>query len=284
MVNPTRIFDRRRWQRLLVLAGFLALIAAAGFVAPESRSWPDTCSGRPCIQVGTFNLYFKSPDQFGVLKEELEARGYELFGAGGTKAQNVLIAYDTDEVERKGRRTLLVPTSFDFGDGCTSSNLRLPLAVDLQAGALRFWVVGVHLKSQIGEECADRVRQRQANDLRKAIRKQLGAKKGHVFIAGDFNALASDDSLKPLKTKGKFTPLTRRANRAPGSGSVSFLKDPFRSLIDHVMYRKRDSKKAWVKKSTLVFDPDSAGDEFSDFINRYSDHAPVYTSFYTDRE
>ena len=50
------------------------------------------------------------------------------------------------------------------------------------------------------------------------------------------------------------------------------------------MYRKRDSKKAWVKKSTLVFDPDSAGDEFSDFINRYSDHAPVYTSFYTDRE
>ena len=49
------------------------------------------------------------------------------------------------------------------------------------------------------------------------------------------------------------------------------------------MYRRRDSRKTRVNKSTVIFDPDTAGTEFADFVNDYSDHAPVVASFYIDR-
>ena len=104
-----------------------------------------------------------------------------------------------------------------------------------------------------------------------------------MFLAGDFNAKANDSSLKPLRKDGRFKALTSTANRAPDSGTVTYLVDPFRSLIDHVMYRRRDSRKTRVNKSTVIFDPDTAGTEFAEFVNDYSDHAPVVASFYIDR-
>ena len=68
------------------------------------------------------------------------------------------IAYDKSVLDLRWSRPLRVPTSFDFGDGCTSSNLRRPLAARMRAGELEFWIVGVHLKSRIGGTCSDRIR------------------------------------------------------------------------------------------------------------------------------
>lgn len=51
---------------------------------------------------------------------------------------------------------------------------------------------------------------------------------------------------------------------------------------DQTFYRVATSRKTWVRKSTLVFEPTTAGAEFANFIADYSDHVPVITSLYTD--
>jgi endonuclease/exonuclease/phosphatase family metal-dependent hydrolase len=225
-----------------------------------------------------------SSDRYRWLRDALAERGYRLQAGDSGDAQRVVIAYDADEVELlTPAEDLPVRDGFSFDAECGRDGLRRPLAARLRAGAFDFWLVGVHLKSKRGGECSDRIRDGQARDLVEAI-DGLVRESGEadVVLAGDFNATADEASIAALRSPGSFTPLTLPLYRGRGSGKVSYLIEPYRSLIDHLMIRRRHTAE-WVERSTVVY-PVGKGAALERYNGLYSDHAPVWASFYTDRD
>ncbi len=221
--------------------------------------------------------------QYAWLEAALQEDGYRLLPGSSGGGQRIVIAYDSDEVELlEEARELSVRGSFRLSGNCRSNGLRLPLAARFRAGNFDFWLVGVHLKSQLGAgSCPDRVREEQARDLLEAIDAELTADSDEedVVIAGDFNATPSDRSLDPLFRDGGFLTLTWPGRRAEASSDISYLIGRFASLIDHLMIRP-EATGEWVRTSTMVLDPDDLA--LGDYTRLYSDHAPVWASFTTN--
>ncbi len=305
--------------------------SAASPTVPSAASPTDTCDGRPCLQVGTFNAFWLgtqrrwemplrtpqevrriaawladdldlevivlqevntsvhgledgelvfAPDRYRWLREALGQRGYRLMAGETGRAQRVVIAYDSAEVELLSpARELEVKNFFDFGEDCRSATRR-PLAARLRAGSFDFWVVGVHLKSRREGECSDRIRSQQVAQTAAAIERLVAdSGEGDVILIGDFNALSDDPTTAALRASG-FQELTRSRHRARGSGGISYLVGQYKSLIDHVMIRPATSAE-WVAESTVIHDP---GRGHQDYVEVFSDHAAVWTSFTTDRD
>ncbi|MEE8524870.1 MAG: endonuclease/exonuclease/phosphatase family protein [Thermoanaerobaculia bacterium] len=223
-------------------------------------------------------------DRFRWFCNALGERGYRLQAGDSGDAQRVVLAFDADEVDLlTPAKDLPVRDSFRFDAECGRGGLRRPLAARLRAGSFDFWIVGVHLKSKRGGECSDRIRDGQARDLATAI-DDLVRDSGEpdVILTGDFNATAGEASIAALRSPGAFSALTTREHRGRGSGEVSYLIEPYRSLIDHVMVRRRPTTE-WVENSTIVY-PAGRGKALERYTELYSDHAPVWASFYTDRD
>lgn len=222
-----------------------------------------------------------SSRQFGWLKEIAASRGYDEFHVGNAQ-QNVVVMWRRDRVQARGQsRALEVRTSFSLPGNCRSNGLRAPLAVPLKSGNFDFVVVGVHLKSQRGGDCADRVRAEQAKDIVGRLT-ELRQDDPDIIVIGDFNAELSDTSLRPLFAAG-FQSLTQAQLRSPGSGPVSYLKEPFRSVIDHLMVLE-NTRAEFVPRSTTIFSAPASQTAYEKYLRHISDHAPVWASFYTDRD
>src|SRR6476620_6529677 len=159
------------------------------------------------LEIVVFEEINTKSDQWARLKSRLAAHGYKfLEGTTSDRNQFVVLAWDADEVALidNSAHELDVRNSFEFDDGCKLPGLRKPLVARFKAGEFDFWVIGVHLKSQVGEKsCNDRVRTEQCKDIVKAV-DDLVAKSGErdVVIVGDFNARVGNASLKPLVEAG----------------------------------------------------------------------------------
>jgi endonuclease/exonuclease/phosphatase family metal-dependent hydrolase len=281
----------------------------------------DPCGDTPCVQVGTFNVeWFGTTDtskhkhrstlvvqqiadliatqldleivvleeinsqsaEFDRLETALEAQGYKLASGVTGREQRVVIAYDDDEVDLVDEvRELDLRVSFNLSGGCRSSGLRRPLAATFRAGEFDFMLIGVHLKSQLGGDCADRVRREQCKDLIAKVDELVEASgEKDVIIAGDFNATFDDSSLNPLLQSTGFRALTRPSRRAKGSNSISYLEKPFQEIIDHLVVRLDDTPE-WIVKSTFIFNPPSEATLLKRYLDFISDHAPAWASFDT---
>ncbi len=127
------------------------------------------------------------------------------------------------------------------------------------------YLVPVHLKAM----AEGSKRRRMASEiLAAAVNKKIEAgADADWIIGGDFNAeLASDDFSK--LSDGKFTPLT--ATDAD-QGSFTYLKRPYRSLIDHIFVSKNLATTYGPNDVFIV----AAEREIPDYIARVSDHRPL---------
>ena len=234
-------------------------------------------------------------EEYEWLSEFLENRGYALRSGTAGDEQRVVIAFDTDEVSLlnddngEGVKEMNVRSIFDLGGGCESSNLRLPLYGKFRAGEFDFVLIGVHLKSQRKvdgaddpAQCSDDIRRAQAQDIVAALPDVMSELNDQdVMIAGDFNATLSDPSLSPLLSSAGFASLTQSTRRAQGSNSISYLKEPFQEIIDHVLIRLANTTE-WANRSTFIFNPPADQTLLGKYLKYTSDHAPVWTSFFTD--
>jgi endonuclease/exonuclease/phosphatase family metal-dependent hydrolase len=222
-------------------------------------------------------------EEYEQLETALGTHGYKLSSGNTGGEQRVVIAYDDDEVDLIGEISELdVRSSFNLGGGCSSGGLRRPLSANFRAGNFDFMLVGVHFKSQLGGNCSDRVRKEQSKDLIAKVDESIASSgEKDVIIAGDFNATSDDSSLSPLLLNTGFRDLTKPSRRASGSNSISYLKEPFQEIIDHLLVRSSDTTE-WINKSTFIFNPPSNPTQLSKYLKHVSDHAPTWASFRTD--
>lgn len=212
-----------------------------------------------------------SDQQYKWLKRYMEDDGYVFLPGESGGKQNIVIAYDADEVA-------LLSEARELESSSSTGYLRKPLAAKFKAGEFDFWVVAVHLKSQKGGDDSDYVRTKQARELLDAI-DNLISESGEqdIILIGDFNAEATDDSIDSIYRKGRFFTQTWKTRLSAGSNDVSYLIGNFASLIDHIMLRPENTLEL-IKKSTTVYKPENIGT----YLDGYSDHVPVWTSFSTE--
>ena len=240
------------------------------------------------LEIVVFEEINTKSEQWAKLKSKLAAHGYKFFeGTTSDRNQFVVLAWDADEVTLldNSARELDVRNSFELDEGCKLPGLRKPLVARFKAGEFDFWVVGVHLKSQVGEKsCNDRVRAEQCKDIVKAV-DEFVAKSGErdVVMVGDFNARVGNASLKPLVDAG-FTPQMKYL--MPESAKGSFVKNrdlhDSTELIDQVMIRYHDTREV-VKNSACVMKTDSV-EERKKYVIEQSDHVPAWVSFRVDKD
>jgi endonuclease/exonuclease/phosphatase family metal-dependent hydrolase len=311
----------KRLTLILALFAFL-LFTLQPHTQATAPDLPNLCGSVPCIQVGTFNIeWFGTTDtskhahrsslavtqiadliattldlevvvleeinsasqEYEQLKTALGAHGYKLSSGTSGGEQRVVIAYDDDEVDLIGDVTELpVRSDFQLSGNCSSFGLRRPLMAKFRAGGFDFIFIGVHLKSQINGDCADRVRKEQAKDLIAKVNEMANSSsEKDIIIAGDFNATSDDNSLTPLVASTGFRDLTKASRRANGSNSISYLKAPFQEIIDHILVRL-DNTPEWLNKSTFIFNPPTNQTQLNKYLKHVSDHAPTWSSFKTN--
>jgi predicted extracellular nuclease len=240
------------------------------------------------LEIVVFVEINTASDEWATLKNALASRGFKFIeGSGGN--QRVVLAYDDDEVDLLATAESAEPdvrTSFSRGE-CSTSNARKPLFGNFRAGQFDFTVIGVHLKSGLRPKgCPDDtftafVRGEQASDVLAEIgrREQAGSIDQDIILVGDFNAGLDDASLNKLRGGG-FRVLTEEANRSPSSGSLSYRKGSFRSVLDHIAARPVTDRE-WVARSTMYLPAltTMSEDELAKFRQRFSDHSPAWTEF-----
>lgn len=310
----------------VTVAGFLILSMAVSAATGLVRSTQDLCGTAPCIQIGTFNIKYlgtdseivrtdaqvgeiarmiavdldlevvvleeinASSEDFRVLVDSLGAAGYRLHAGQSGGTQNVVLAYDDDEVDlisHDGAAVSELParTFIDMGGPC-KDDVRLPLAGHFRAGQFDFLLVGVHLKSGrrpagAKADCPDRIRRSQARELAR-LAEEAAERFGEadLIVAGDFNAFESHFSLNALDQIGLIA-LTTADRRSFQSGVDSYVAPGFPGIIDHLMIRESQTRE-WVLRSTMVFKVPSA--QLSRYLSVISDHAPVWASFTTNND
>ena len=240
------------------------------------------------LEIVVFEEINTKSDQWAKLKEKLAKYGYKFFeGTTSDRNQFVVMAWDADEVTLidDSAKELDVRNSFDLGNACKLPGLRKPIVARFKAGEFDFWLIGVHLKSQVGDKnCNDRVRTEQCKDLVKKIDEMVD-KSGErdVIIVGDFNARVGNETLKPLYNAG-FTPQMKFL--MPESAKGSFVKNreltDSTELIDQILLRYRDTREV-VKNSSCVMRLDSP-EERKKYIIEQSDHVPAWESFRIDKD
>lgn len=230
--------------------------------------------------------------QWTELEAMLASRGYA-FVEAESRRQTVVIAYDTDEVDAvvTADPEPDVPTAFERPDPnggvCRTSNAKKPVFATLRAGSFDFTVVGVHFKSgRRPRNCSDDtftswVRGRQSAVLIEAVnqRRAAGTVDNDVVVVGDFNGGFDDGSAQTLRSEG-FRLLTEPVNRSSSSGTLSYRKGRWESVLDHIAIRPVTDRE-WLARSTRYF-PDvlSFTDaELEAYLDYYSDHAVVTAEF-----
>lgn len=213
-----------------------------------------------------FNNKEQSPSQYRWLKARMMDAGYKFIEGRSGGSQNVVIAYDSNEVS-------LLSDGRELGK--KRGSLRRPLAAEFRAGKFDFWFVAVHLKAKDGNIKSDQTRKSQSNELIASVNELIDQSGEHdVILAGDFNAESNHESIEVLYYDGGFYSQTWFNRRAKKSYDVSLLNPIYASLIDHIMVRPGDTKEM-LKRSTIVYPPKNR----DTYMDRYSDHLPVWTSF-----
>jgi endonuclease/exonuclease/phosphatase (EEP) superfamily protein YafD len=229
-------------------------------------------------------------EAWGWLRESLAARGYRFFeGTTSGRSQFVVLAWDSDEVELTPGSARELPTDTGFTDpddpACAYEGLRRPVAARFSAGDFDFWVVGVHMKSRYRGTppdamplgCPSWIRDRQADQLVRQVDALIRSSgEEDVVLAGDFNELAGDDSLRPLRM-ADFA--SQMVHRMPGSRAGSYLPAGDHDLIDLVWILEYETREV-APGSGSVFVPADA----EAFIETMSDHVPVWASFHTGED
>lgn len=147
----------------------------------------------------------------------------------------------TEPAEPNGFPTTFERPDSDGSGQCTTTNARKPVFANLRAGQFDFAVVGVHLKSKLKpQNCSDEtftafVRAEQIKALlnKTTRRQQIGQVDQDVLVIGDFNDEVDESGPNALR-QGGFRLLTEDANRSSSSGTLSYLKAPFRSKIEMI--------------------------------------------------
>jgi endonuclease/exonuclease/phosphatase family metal-dependent hydrolase len=240
------------------------------------------------LEVIAFEEINTHSDEWSKFKDKMKALGYQFFeGTASDRNQFVVLAWDADEVQLLGNSAheLQFKNNFDYGDGCAVPGQRKPVAGRFKAGEFDFWVVGVHLKSQLGEaSCSDRVRTEQCKELVERTN-ELITQSGErdVIIVGDFNNRVGHASLQPLADAGF---ISQMRFLMPQSAKGSFVKlealNDSDMLIDQLMLRYEDTREV-VKNSACIMKLPSR-EETEKYIVEKSDHVPVWVSFRTDAD
>jgi hypothetical protein len=240
------------------------------------------------LEIVVFEEINTQSDQWKKLKEKLAAKGYKFFeGTTSDRNQFVVLAWDADEVTLldNSARELDVRNSFDYGENCKLPGLRKPVAGHFKAGEFDFWVIGVHLKSQVGETpCNDRVRTEQCKDIVQKVDEIVrDSGERDIIIVGDYNARIGSPTLKPLTDAGF---IAQMKYLMPQSAKGSFVKNrglqESTELIDQVMLRYSDTREA-VKNSACILRLDTP-EEREKYIIEQSDHVPAWMSFRIDKD
>ncbi|MCC7515848.1 MAG: hypothetical protein IT470_00755 [Pseudomonadales bacterium] len=224
-----------------------------------------------------------SLDAWKGLQQALERRGYHTATGNSGKAQHIVMAWRNPVVPLILPADMAVPDQFVINEFCRSSNLRKPLAGRFRAGQFDFWLIGIHLKSGVGNTaCSSAVRERQSADIAQAL-PLLTRKDADVLIAGDFNATARHRTLAPLQDAG-FYPISDKQHRSTHSSRISHIgnqnkKPGSGTQLDQIMLLPA-SQPEWQHQSTQIYKPDS----LKIFADRFSDHLPIWADFSTDSD
>lgn len=225
-------------------------------------------------------------DQWRSLKMLLDDEGYSVAIEGTTSERNqflvLLYRRETVRLEADSNAEMDLPTAYNFGGGCKYEGLRKPITARFKAAAFDFQVIAVHLKSKssrnIPSDCPDKIRKRQADDLLTKIDTLVDeTNEADVILVGDFNAAYHESSLGPFSGAGYHSQMRYRAEN---SGRYSYRKGS-NSLIDHVMFNPSITTE-FVRRSGFVYLVE--GDKLKDHIRRISDHMPIWSSFYANKD
>ncbi|MCS6984800.1 MAG: endonuclease/exonuclease/phosphatase family protein [Leptospiraceae bacterium] len=163
-----------------------------------------------------------------------------VLGNSGPPEQKVALFYRTDLIELKEAYDLDKETSFgiiDEREPHWSQNHRRPLYAVLKVRDTDFVfkIIVLHLKSGSQSESCE-IRHKQVSDLSHFLDYQDAAD----IVLGDFNdtlpgmgICVTKDTLALLEKKAKYEFLSW-PGRSISPKSVSFLRRPYRSLIDHI--------------------------------------------------
>jgi V8-like Glu-specific endopeptidase/endonuclease/exonuclease/phosphatase family metal-dependent hydrolase len=132
-------------------------------------------------------------------------------------------------------------------------------------GGIDFYLVAIHLKAK--DEGSLR-RQMASKILAAAVHKKIeqGADADWV-IGGDFNANLASQDFDALQSGG-LVPISASDE---GNGEISYVKAPFKSMIDHI-FLSPNLAQQYGDDSFIVV---AAERTFPDYISRISDHRPV---------
>ncbi len=226
--------------------------------------------------------------QWATLRSRLEQRGYGFVeGSGGDL--RIVIAFDQDEVQLSGSFEADLQTEFERpGQNCFTRGRR-PLLATLRAGNFDFTVIGVHLKSGfVPEGCRDDsfpewVRTQQAQQIVGEIQRGWTERliDSDVIVVGDFNGGMQDGGLEAFRQAG-YSILSEERRRSDASGSLTYRKGRFRSVLDHLAV-PASTIREWVALSTVFWAPltTMSDDDLAAYLRAFSDHAPVWTHFNT---
>lgn len=132
-------------------------------------------------------------------------------------------------------------------------------------GTIDFYLVAIHLKAK--DEGSLR-RQMASKILAAAVHKKIeqGADADWV-IGGDFNAELASQDFDALQ-QGGLVPISAGDE---GNGEISYVKSPFKSMIDHIFLSPNLAQQYGEDSFVVV----AAERTFPDYISKISDHRPV---------
>ena len=227
---------------------------------------------------------------------KLRDAGYEIAikgRHGGRRSQYIVTIFKEQSINHDPSKNSEIKTGLSFGvDGsdCFYDGLREPVVSSFRADSFDFVVVGVHLKSQINQDsmrddCDDDIRHFQSGKIAEKIENlAINLGESDVIVVGDFNAPHDDKSLRSFTgSNSKYVAQTKY--RSPSSGSNSYVgfANVNKRLIDHVMIDpSATTAQERVNFSTVVLPLEDS--QRSKYVGSISDHVPVWTYFYTDRD
>jgi endonuclease/exonuclease/phosphatase family metal-dependent hydrolase len=224
------------------------------------------------------------------LRKKLDGLGYAVakegsFGATKAKAkeaQHLVLLYKTKTVSliKDSVDEIKIPTTFNEG-GCFYDSLRPPVTARFTTanGTFAFRVIGVHLKSQLGEgSCNTAMRKHQSALILKDIAKfKTQNNESNFVVVGDFNSPFDNADFDAFRQAG-FESVIKGNCSEQKMDECSYLGNPGQyppELIDHIVVPS-GMKGALAGSGTIKIG------NLKTYLNSQSDHAPVWASFRID--
>ncbi len=217
------------------------------------------------------------------LKQTLATHGYKTQHGESGYSSKLVLAWRSQRIEALiPPFELDVNDAFEFSDSCRSQHLRKPLAGYFRAGGFDFWLVGLHLKSQRKQNaCSEAIHSIQIKELLSSL-PTLAQKDPDIIIAGDINVTPQHLNLTQLYDAG-FINLTTPDSLQKGSATYSYLKGHYRNTIDQLIIN-HSAQHNWHTNSTFILYASNEQRRYGDYLNTISDHAPVWSSFYIQKQ